>query len=1569
MQRDLIVKGRSLGGASDLTLLAPLKPGFIEALESVTHKTRTKRVLETLHGARMSVHEYHNAPLLSDAVERVGAIQSVRVAVLEPEDKVLLAVTFDGSWDSYIRLLWEKVGPLLDLIFCDTIDYVCSDRSFEEWMGWARRVQVETGLFYAPESTSVDTFYHRRTELVRTRSANCDLPVVADAVTANELDEVRTVMPSAEEVVERFVRNQREPLQDDPPYAQIQDVRMVRERIRNGFEGLAALYRLVELYPPITEDGAILRSAATNLLREFVNMNDDNLIFFEIQKASVIGFKRFPRQVAWLFPDGHSVARPRTIPPFPKNDAVIPPNDLKDIQGGIIEAYDPVTHGLLLMLSFDTPKVAKDFLHWAESNITKASDAHADSSVIFHNVYFTPAGLRAIGMDEDSLTFFPEEFRQGMEARAGLLGDVRSNHPRRWELPKRIDALNRPGRETIEMNTVHAVLQLRCSVRDGDRGRHAIDLADNDHPLHSAVAQLRRKLSALTILAIQPLTRHARTVGTELTAIDQFGYADGDSQPDVLPRQTVPSAGTPSFDLNRAHLGEVVLGHPNAADDVHDPVDRLRWLRNGSFLVARKYQQFPDLLDRAVSATAAVMQKQLSGHPSLEYLKEIVYGKLVGRSRLDGTPLAPHKLGTKNNFVYTNDAQGLACPLHAHIRRAHPRNATVPGMRPPRLVRRSMSYGPAPLPIPGTTGLPATSTRAPADRGTVFMVFNASIAEQFEVVQRWLVGGNSTGSSSTEGSCPIVGVPENGIPRHFRFEHLGQVFSVQLEDQMTPFETPPTVTRLDWGLYLFTPSMSALRALEAVASRAAHESPPATVPWELQRGRSLVAALKELEKHPCPVTSRDAWKAAIEDPESIDRLDGAAIWATIREDHGGVMKTSYGTLVASLELVADVFLDPHARYSVCGQLERMKKSFGEISLGMDAGPIYQQQSGPINEAIEKLKKKDTFRYAFRAAKTKIDSIVKEADTQAKEALDPRLAVAFDVREIVDEVLATLCEKWFGLADDPTCTKEETDKGCFARGSTDWNWRPGQRPLYPGHFTAMSRYMFQPYPGATVVELGEAYGQALRVAMRTFVAAHRAAGTKPKVERDSAQYAPIALATFDHPLGLHDDDFVARNMVGVLMGFNPTIIGAVLNVVRELQREGRFAALRVALAGNASFAAAKKLIQPIMERATQMRPMPQIGWRTSLKPHRLGSDPTHAVDVQAGDRIILGIVSGTQQSLADGQPDCKLMFGGDRSKSPHPTHACPGYEAAIGAMLGTLSALLTRPEAIRQGPALLTFQIEGPSSYVTLPPRHPDPGPPTKPIPQMPTGTRENLVLAWGDSWVDFRIAGGTQIANDLRDYLEHFGYRIPNDFCRWTSWPKIETMAASPDAFCQFIRDQVQTSDRSLDAILLSAGGNDSTQGTLQSLINRRALGVPTLDPVKVANHITRMEGHYRTVIARIRRTLADLRVRDVPIVLHGYDYPYSRGTGYDGWLQKPFEYQGYKGHEREQDAAMVVLIDALNAMQAGLGVVHVDLRGTIQRQWPANPLLAWYNDLHPMEVAFRDFALQIDAAIQQNRP
>ena len=65
-------------------------------------------------------------------------------------------------------------------------------------------------------------------------------------------------------------------------------------------------------------------------------------------------------------------------------------------------------------------------------NPAGAVDAGAETSL---TVAFTFQGLRALGVPAASLDSFAPEFRQGMAARAEILGDVGENAPDRWEEP------------------------------------------------------------------------------------------------------------------------------------------------------------------------------------------------------------------------------------------------------------------------------------------------------------------------------------------------------------------------------------------------------------------------------------------------------------------------------------------------------------------------------------------------------------------------------------------------------------------------------------------------------------------------------------------------------------------------------------------------------------------------------------------------------------------------------------------------------------------------------------------------------------------------------------------------------------------------------------------------------------------------------------------------------------------------------------------------------------------------------------------------------------------------------
>ncbi len=1563
MQRDLVVKGRGLGSSTDLTLLAKIKPGFVESLDSVSYKTRVKRVLDALHLGRTQGHEFAAARLLSDSVERVGAIQSVRVVVFEPEDQVMLSVSFDGSWQAYLRVLWEKVGTLLDLIFCGTVDYVTAcDHSYEEWCAWARRVQVETGFFYGPtEGNARDVLFHRRVERMAQRGAG------------SELNELRAVLPSAEQLAEQLVVP-KSPLQpDDAPVVQPPvPMRAVLELFQTGLQGLSGLYRLTDLHRPGTPDGEVLRRAALELLREFVNLCADGALADALALARA---DRFARPLAWLG-GGGPIAMPTrpNLPPSPNEQPDrVPDTALSRLQGGIVRAYEGVSHGAVLLLAFEQPGDAADFLEWVRPQLTKGTHSgRATAAQPFCNLAFTAAGLRACGMDEDTLALFPEEFRQGMAARAGLLGDVRNNHPRRWRLPRLGQWPANPAADApeVEPDSVHALLQWRF---DGQGQLPvALPLNDNQHPLKPLIDQMLSapRGSGLRLLAWQEMSRQIDPNAPDMVR-EHFGFADGNGQPDVE-KPAVPNP------LNRVHLGEVVLGHANAADpapDLDNPAlpalvrERWAWLLDGSFLVVRQYRQFVGRMQAAVAQAAAAMDS--TWPPGAGTHTEQVYAKMMGRTR-EGLPLVPHV--QPNTFGYDGDPAGAQCPLHAHVRLVNPRAERTPGSRPPRLMRRGMSYGPR------YEGHNATDD---IDRGLVFMAYNTSLGEQFEVMQRWLTGGNSTGSSSGQ-NCPILGVPENGQPRHHRFAHSAddgtgtarsEVVRVPLQAPTPLFDAPQVLTQLQWGLYLFAPSIAVMERLHMVASAAALQAP--AVPWRVQRGRELLARLPMNAADPAALP---AWKAALEDPDSIDRMDAAALWAALRADHGGLLRTPYGVLVAGRELIHQVLGDTGGLYSICGQRQRMKDSFGDIFLGMDAGPQYSDESGPVNAAIRLLNQPPpgtpgAFEIAQAGVRRKLENIVQGAQMLASAGGASRYEVPFDAREILDEVLARLCEDWFGVQDSPY----------LKPGSPDWHWQPGQPALYPGHFMALSRYMFQPNPGPLPQELSESYGQGLMVSMRQFVAAQRGQPGGVPLDRLGHE-APIAAAIFRHPHQGGDDDWVARTMVGVMMGFVAPIVGAGLNTLREWQRCGRIGELRAQLAGNASAAnAARVLVGPLLE-ALRMRPMPQVIWRTVLKDHRLGEPGPHALDLQAGERVVLALVSGTQQGLAQADPDVTLMFGGDRSRPGHPTHACPGRDAGTMALLGTLSALLTSHsnpgEKLRPAPAIWGFLAEGPvpaNAPLRESQRHPGGAadgevPPDVPLPADPP-RREGLVLAVGDSWLRSPYIDG----NDLRQQLERWGWTVPGRLCSYLAWSKAETLAAKLAALREgMLKSVAENAALPLRGVLVSAGGNDSTGPAFLALLrpDDHDPGTNPLVPEKLQSHIDKLSGFYGQVLDALLAMLHnDLQRHDVPILLHGYDHSQLPPNPFvpEQWFRQPFERMAYDYITDRADEldGMKKLISQFNVGLKALTespryrdvVRWVDLQGTIAHHWNP-PEGGWRDDLHPHASAFQALARKVDAVL-----
>lgn len=1188
------IASRSLQGISDLTLTAPIRAGFVPgAVVPCTYATRLRHVLDTLRLLRTAARELAPVRPFTDVVERIQAIHSFRLALL-PADapgvpgRLLLAVTFDRGWDAYVRLLWDELGPFLDLIFSNCDQYVTAfDNSFEDYAVWIRRSQLDSPYFYTASAlTTGDGEYLAGIEQASREGAG-------DAALAGLVTPDPMARAAAVRGVTRF--NDR-----------IEDL---------WLSALAALYRLVVFHRSDKADGDRLRRAACDLLRE-------------LDPAGIAGNKRerFREPLEWLgTPD--LARRPRTDDP-----RQIP---LADIQRGILASHDerdpehPITHACLLMLEVVVPERARAFLRALD--VASEADTAQVPGTIYTNVAFTAGGLAQLGVPAATIAGFPAAFREGMPARAGLLGDVRGNHPDNWRTPRRGGtAPDNDHGARIALSAVDIVLVLRVREAVGEND-HVI-AGNPAHPLAGHVAKLEREAEAngIRLLAIEPMLRE----DWQGQPISHFGFADGISQPIVPAGSPTPVPPHASWS-DVVEPGEILGGFRNGRGDRPPVADPLR--DGGSFLVVRKLGQSVEALD-AIKAAA--------GANGLDAARLVAC--MIGRET-DGTPLVAPHAGPTNDFVYASDPAGVACPLQSHIRRANPRTPSRGGVMPPRIMRRGMPYGPA-----HRAGEPAG-----IERGTLFMAYCGDIAEQFEVIQRWMSGGNSTGIGAAQ-SDPLLGVPLLGDARVFRVADAASGAGVQRIALDAPGRAP--LCTLEWGAYLFAPSLSALRT--EIAGERAEIAPPSRL---LTAGVAILDRLTALAGNGGDGGAQ-AWREAIQDIDRKDTEEGAALWAAIRGCPDGTVRTPIGVIVAGPAEVEAVFLDRERRYAV-GYAERMKDSFGEIYLGLNAGDDYDRESRVPNAAIGAI----DLTGAFETASAATTGVIAALLAEARPAGDARELLVDLGAEVVEPALALLARHYFGLPDDFT-----------GRNIVTGGWCPHsvaeRRPVCPGDFVQPSAHLFRPDPTAAIVSDGEAQGRALRAAAMNFVRTHRAA----------AGGAPGCIAA---PMfaGIADDDLLARTLVGVMIGFVPTVLGNLRSVLVQWLNTGSLWRLQETLCAtrvDPPVRRAELALRRAMVEAMQRAPVPDAVWRKVAIEHRLGGE-TLAV----GEEVAVSIVSATQAHLAAGRIDDTAIFGGTRGANG-PTHACPGYEMAIGTMLGILAAILDAG-MLRAGPLPLTVGITAP----------------------------------------------------------------------------------------------------------------------------------------------------------------------------------------------------------------------------------------------------------------------------------
>lgn len=346
--------------------------------------------------------------------------------------------------------------------------------------------------------------------------------------------------------------------------------------------------------------------------------------------------------------------------------------------------------------------------------------------------------------------------------------------------------------------------------------------------------------------------------------------------------------------------------------------------------------------------------------------------------------------------------------------------------------------------------------------------------------------------------------------------------------------------------------------------------------------------------------------------------------------------------VKGKKLVSKVFLDVDGNYSVSGYAERMRQSFGMIYLGLDkTDPEYARQSAVPNAAIGMISEREAFTRALEETRAALKP--------------PSGSPTFDITDLSNTVLAALCTGWFDIPDGVN----------FVAGGQSFSL-PAR---CPGHFAAPSGFIFQPTPALGIPWAGKMQGGWLHDAAAKFVTARRAPGNPPKGPLSKALFAAFP----DSPA---QDDLLARTLIGVMIGFLPTVQFNLIGTMKEWCQSKTFDQLKHEYMSKPEpdpYVRAGEVIRGPMMAMMQQLPVPPDVWRTAVKNHDLGDSPV--VHVNAGDKISISIESATQEDLANNIADVTPIFGGDRSQNPHPTHACPGFWMGMGVLLGIIAGTM------------------------------------------------------------------------------------------------------------------------------------------------------------------------------------------------------------------------------------------------------------------------------------------------------
>lgn len=444
--------------------------------------------------------------------------------------------------------------------------------------------------------------------------------------------------------------------------------------------------------------------------------------------------------------------------------------ELADIQGNILTAYGRLgfPKARYLLFHIGDASAGRAFvqalhrrvttaLRWPSARPRKvAIQSTMTRPLVTINLAFTFRGLLALGLPVRTLRGMPDDFIDGMAARAAILGDdVLDNTPDFWDPVWRAD---RPS--------VHVLVALNAQA--GDDGGAVPQLTGTT----AEILALADRLNAAAPGALLLLDGHrgASSRWQELSALmrdrqptpfEHFGYMDAIGDPIFLGQypegeECHLAVGQGAVD-GQGHwrplaTGEFVLGWSDEAQEVAGAAMPPDFSRNGSFFSYRKLHQHVEAFEGWIDDTAARLAVAWKIDDA-EDARATLKAKMAGRWT-DGVPLtaAPDIASWKAfnarfapdskeraralvEFRYGDDRDGTRCPMTSHMRRMNTRDALDPrALAAPadrmgsalnnrrRVLRRGLPYG---------------SHDAPdGEHGIVMLCHCASLSRQFEFVQQ-----------------------------------------------------------------------------------------------------------------------------------------------------------------------------------------------------------------------------------------------------------------------------------------------------------------------------------------------------------------------------------------------------------------------------------------------------------------------------------------------------------------------------------------------------------------------------------------------------------------------------------------------------------------------------------------------------------------------------------------------------------------------------------------------------------------------------------------------------------------